>query len=233
MQGVILQQKNTTQSPWLGMRELFSPTGKLRAHPDFMRMVVNTLLHGIGLWMIAPLYVLYFVRVLGATEGWLGLNGMLGNLTPVLGYYVWQRVIVRWGENRVLKWSIILVGVYPVLVGMSPSLTTILVWSALNGLIVPGVGLSHFPMLLKICPAEDQPFYLGVYTTIMNAGASVMPLLGVFLADRFGIVPVLIAGGLLCIAGSASFVFNPLRTEDSLTIRRSQAEERSMARVAA
>jgi len=230
---VARREQPAAASPWQGMREMFSPTGKMRSHPDFMRIVVNTLLHGMGLWMIAPLYVLYFVRSMGAAEGWLGINGMLGNLTPVLGYYVWQKAIERWGENWVLKWSIVLVGVYPVLVGLSPSLTVILVWTALNGLIVPGVGLSHFPMLLKVCPDEDRPLYMGVYTTIMNVGASVMPLAGVFLADLFGIVPVLVAGGLLCIAGSASFVFNPLRTEDSLTIRRSQAEERNLVRVAA
>lgn len=224
---------STAGSSWQGVREMFRQTGKMRSHPDFMRIVVNTLVHGMGLWMIAPLYVLYFVRSMGAGEGWLGINGMLGNLTPVVGYYVWQKAIERWGENWALKWSIVLVGVYPVLVGMSPNLTVILVWTALYGLLVPGVGLSHFPMLLKVCPDEDRPFYMGVYTTIMNVGASIMPLIGVFLADRFGIVPVLIAGGLLCIAGSASFVFNPLRTEDSLTIRRSQAKERSMARVAA
>lgn len=227
------EPKSAPFSLWKGMQALFSPTGKVRSHPDFLRIVVNTLLHGIGLWMIAPLYVLYFVRGLGASEGWLGLNGMLANLTPVLGYYVWQRAIVRWGENPVLKWSIVLVGAYPLLVGLTDNLTLILLWGALNGLIVPGVGLSHFPMLLKICPAEDRPLYMGIYTTIMNGGATVMPLAGVALAEIFGMAPVLIAGGLLCVAGSASFVTHPLRTADSLAARRVQQMESQLERVPA
>ena len=187
--------------------------------PDFGRLVVNTLAHGLGLWMIGPLYVLYFVRELGATEGWLGVNGMMASLTPIVGYYLWQRGVQRWGEKRILKSTIVLVGLYPVLVGFTPVLSVILVWTALNGLITPGVTLGHFPMLLKICPADQRPLYIGIYTTIMNIGAFVMPLLGVWLADRIGISPVLIAGGVLCLIGSSTFVWRSLQTPDSLALR--------------
>jgi len=206
---------------------------KFRGHADFGRIVFNTLLHGIGLWMVAPLYVIYFVRGLGANEGWLGLNGMLGNLTPVLGYYLWQRAIERWGENPILKWTIVLVGVYPVLVGLSPSLTTILIWTGLYGLLVPAIGLSHFFMLLKVCPDRERPLFMGVYTTIMNMGASVMPLVGVAAADRFGIVPVLVVGGILSVIGSSSFLWNPLHSGDSLVARRQSVQKEEVVQAVA
>ncbi|OIO94851.1 MAG: hypothetical protein AUK03_06260 [Anaerolineae bacterium CG2_30_64_16] len=204
----------------VSFRSLWSGFQQTATHqPDFVRLVVNTLAHSVGLWMIGPLYVLYFMRVLGATEGWLGLNGMLGSLTAAIGYYLWQRVIVRWGENRVLKWTISVIGLYPVLVGLSPSLTLILVWTALNNLIAPGVSLSHFNMFLKICPEAERPVYIGIYTTIMNAGAFVMPLLGIYLANRFGLAPMLVAGGVLCLAGSSLFRIRPWQTPDSLAAR--------------
>jgi MFS family permease len=79
--------------------------------------------------------------------------------------------------------------------------------------------LSHFPMLLKVCPADERPLYMGIYTTMMNAGAFIMPMIGVVLADFFGIVPVLVGGGILSLIGSASFVLNPLRTPDSMAVR--------------
>ena len=41
--------------------------------------------------MIGPLYMLYYVRTLGATDGWIGMNGTLANLTPIFGFYLWQR----------------------------------------------------------------------------------------------------------------------------------------------
>jgi MFS family permease len=187
-----------------------------RQQPDFTKIVVSTLAHGVGLWMIGPIYVLYFVRQLGASDGWIGANATIANLTPVIGYAIWQRVVARRGENWVLRLTISLIGFYPVLVGLTPNLTLILIWTALQGLIAPGVNLGHFPMLLKVCPAEGRPLYIGIYTTIMNIGAFVMPLVGVWLADRIGFMPVLIVGGAMCLLGSSLFRWWPLKTGDSL-----------------
>ena len=188
----------------------------LRDQHDFVRMMINTFLHGLGLWMVAPLYTLYFMRRLGASDGWIGLNGTLANLTPILGFYVWQHGINRWGENRVLKSTIILLGLYPLAVGLAPGLEVILLCTAINGLIVPAVNLSHFSMLLKICPGDLRPQFLGYWSTVMNIGAFVMPMVGVYLSDRLGFAPVLVLGGLMCLIGSSTFMFRPLQTPDSL-----------------
>jgi MFS family permease len=206
-------QPITPRAMLSGARDAF------RHQPDFTRIVVSTLTHGIGLWMIGPIYVLYFVRQLGASDGWIGANATIANLTPILGYYVWQRVVARRGENWVLKLTISLIGLYPILVGLSPNLTIILVWTALQGLLAPGINLSHFPMLLKVCPAEGRPLFLGIYSTIMNIGAFVAPLVGVWLSDRIGYMPVLVAGGALCLLGSSLFRWWPMQTPDSLAAR--------------
>ncbi|MGC8780326.1 MAG: MFS transporter [Anaerolineae bacterium] len=198
---------------WVGGREAF------RRQPDFTRIVLNTLAHGIGLWMVGPVYVLYYVRQLGASDGWIGTNAMVANLTPILGYYFWQRMIARRGENWVLRLTISLIGLYPILVGLTPNLTIILLWTGLQGLIAPGINLGHFPLLLKICPAESRPLHIGIYTTIMNIGAFVMPLVGVAQTEWVGYRPVLIAGGVLCLLGSSLFRWRPLQTPDSLAVR--------------
>lgn len=193
-----------------------------KVEPDFARITLNTLLHGIGLWMIAPVYILYYVRTLGAEEGWLGLNSMMANLTPIIGYYLWQRGVIRLGENKVLRWTIMGLGVYPILVGIAPSLTVILAFTALYGLVAPAVNLSHYPMLLKICPTAQRPMFLALYTTIMNIGAFVMPLIGVKLAEAIGPAPVIIAGGVLSALGSSSFIWHRLRTPDTLALRHAE-----------
>jgi MFS family permease len=190
-----------------------------RQQPDFVRMTINTFAHSAGLWMIAPVYVLYYVRTLGASDSWIALNLMFTFLSPVVGYYVWEKAIGRWGENRVLKWTISVVGFYPVLVGLAPSLTVVLALTTLNGLITPGTNLSHFNMLLKVTPAAERPNYLAAYTVIMNGGAFVMPLIGVYLAQRLGFATILIAGGVLCLLGSSTFLWHALRTPDSLALR--------------
>jgi MFS family permease len=148
----------------------------------------------------------------------------LGNLTPAIGYYLWQRGIVRWGEKHVLIWTITFVGLYPLLVGLTHDLNVILLLTALNGLLAPGTNLSHFNMLLKICPADQRTVYLGLWTSTMNLGAFVMPLIGVTLADHVGFAPVLIAGGVMCLLGSTTFRFHKLQTPDSLTVGRAEPE---------
>ena len=188
----------------------------LRNHAEFARITVNTLAHALGLWLVAPLYVLYYAKALGATASWIGLNGTLASLTPIIGFLAWQRIVRVKGENRVLVWTISAVGLYPLLVGLTPNLTVILVWTALNGLLAPGLTVSHYPMLLKICPAEQRAFYLGIYSAVMGGFAFLLPLLGVRLSEIVGIRPVLIAGGLLCLLGSMSFRLRPLTMPDSM-----------------
>jgi predicted MFS family arabinose efflux permease len=183
------------------------------AYPEFMRITRNTLLHGLGIWLASPLYTLFFVRQMNASDAWLGLNGMVASLGTIVGYTFWRSLMARWGEQPTLKRTIVLAGVYPVLVGLMPGLTPILLLSALNGLIVPGINLSHFNTLLRAMPADSRPSFTAVYQTIMNVGAFVSPLLGVALADVIGIGPALVVSGLLSIIGSTSFIWWPVVKE--------------------
>jgi MFS family permease len=178
--------------------------------PGFTRITFNTLLHGLGVWMALPLYVLYFVRQLGAGEGWLGVNGTAASLGTILGYLLWRRIIQRQGEANILRFTIVCVGLYPIFVGLSDSLSLILLGTAVNGLLVPGVNLSHFNTLLRVTPPDERPSYTALYMTTANIGAFVSPILGVGLANVIGLAPALIICGTLSMIGSLSFWLWPV-----------------------
>jgi MFS family permease len=182
----------------------------LRKVPGFNQIIINTFLHSFGLWMAAPLYTLYYIRGLNAGEAWLGLFGSIGSLTTIFGFLFWRRFVARRGEPRTLQLTIVLIGVYPLLVGALPNLTLILFVAALNGLITPGVSLSHFNTFLKLIPDEQRHEYTALYMTLMNIGAFVCPFIGITLANQFGFGPMLVACGLLSIVGSTSFWFWPV-----------------------
>jgi Na+/melibiose symporter-like transporter len=194
----------------------------VQLHPDFLRITANTFLTNITIWMVGPLYILFFVRQLGASDGWIGLNGTLASLTPILGNYLWQRGVWRWGEKNLLKWSVFCIPIYPIAVGLTGDLNIILIWTAIYALIVPMANMSHFSLLLKICPDDRRPQFLGLFSTVMNVGAFVAPLVGVWLAGIFGFAPILIAGGIISIFGSTSYFVFKLRTPDSLDARRGE-----------
>lgn len=185
----------------------------LRDHPEFMAITRNTLLHGMGVWMAGPLYALYFVRELNASDAWLGLNGTVGCLGTIAGYSLWRWLMNRMGEPVTLKRTVALIGIYPVLVGLTPSLPVILIFGAINGLIVPGLNLAHFNLLLKVTPPEARPTYTSIYQTIMNTGAFVAPIISVALANVIGLGPMLVVAGLLSVIGSTSFWWWPVISE--------------------
>lgn len=179
--------------------------------PAFMRITINTWLHGVGVWMVGPIYVLYFVKELSANEGWLGINGTVASLATIVGYTFWRSIIQRRGELNILRLTIVCVGLYPVAVGLLQSLPLILIATALNGLLVPGVNLSHFNTLLKVTPEKERPGYTALYMTAANIGAFVSPFLGIALANAIGFAPALIICGFLSIIGSFSFWIWPVQ----------------------
>ncbi len=202
-------------------REIWAKVQEMaELHPRFFAINRNTLLHGIGIWMASPLYILFFVRELGASDAWLGLNGTIGSIATILGYTLWRWLMARWGEPKTLRHTIILLGLYPFAVGMLGRLPAgfvlplVLVAGAVNGLIVPGVSLSHFNTYLKAMPPESRASYNAIYTTIMNIGAFICPIISVTIANQIGLSNMLIIAGLLSVVGSSSFWWWPVVVEE-------------------
>lgn len=197
-------QKISLVQQWQSLRSA------LQEYPVFTRMTVNTLLHGLGVWTAGPLYILYYIRSLGAEESWIGLNATISTLFIIIGYPFWRPLLARLGEPRTLKWAIMGAGLFPLLVGFSPSLTPILIASAINGFFTAGINLSHFTTLLKVIPPERGPEFTGIYTTLINIGAFMCPLVGVAIANIVGLVPTLVGCGVLVLLGSSSFWWRPI-----------------------
>ena len=181
---------------------------------NFARIILNTLLFGFGEWLIAPLYIIFFLRHLNATDGWVGLNSTLANIGVIIGYAFWQRLIYKWGDARTLLVTIPLSASYAFLVSLFPNLTLILVWGVLINIINPGVNLSHFNILLKLCPEERRASYIAFYSTIINMGAFIGPMIGVALSQTLDIRLLLIIGGSIRLLGALMFHVFPIRVAD-------------------
>jgi MFS family permease len=186
-------------SEWLAF---FKASWRVR---PFWQITLNTFLYAVGMWAAGPLLLLYYVRTLGASDAWLGLLASVTNLSAIFGYLFWQRVIRRWGEGKTLRYTIIAMGVYPLLVGAIPSLTAILVVALLNGVVTAGVNLTHLNTFLTAIPEGEAHNYTALHQTLMNVGAFICPTIGILLANQLGFAPVLIGCGVLAILGGFSF----------------------------
>ncbi|MDI7274485.1 MAG: MFS transporter [Anaerolineae bacterium] len=183
---------------------------------SYRAMVIDTLVFDAGAWLVMPLYVIFFVRELGAGDAWIGLHGTLANVGIIVGYVLWRRALRRLGHRRGLLISAPLVACYAFLVSLFPNLGLILVWAVLVNLVIPGVNLSHFNILLQLCPADRRPTYIATFSTIINACAFVMPMAGVALAELLGIRTVLLLGGGLRLLGALLFRLNPVAVKDTV-----------------
>ena len=203
----VARQSSSYLKEWV---DFFKASWKVKA---FAQITLNTFLYGTGLWAATPLLLLHFVRNLGATDRWLGELGAVSSLATIFGYIFWRQVIRRWGEPKTLRWTIVGMGIYPVLAAIVPSLTAILFAAALNGIIAAGVNLTHLNTFLRVIPAEERHNYTALHMTLMNVGAFILPLVGIALANRVGFVPVLIGCGLMSSIGATSFWIWPVGDE--------------------
>jgi MFS family permease len=127
---------------------------------------------------------------------------------------IWRKWMAHIGEPLTLKITIPIYAIYPLLVGLSPNLTLVLVAGIFYAFFAAGVSLSHLNVLLRVIPNEKRPQYIAYYTALMNAGAFVAPLIGVKLADTIGLAPTLIGCGLLAGLGGLSFTLWPVHVPD-------------------
>jgi len=183
----------------------------MRENPRFGRIVANTLLFDFGAWFLGPLYMIFFVRQLGATDGWIGLNGTLAHIGVIAGYWLWRRIINRFGEAKTLLISLPLASVYPFMVALVPSLPFILFAGFFINLTSPGVGLSHSMIFLELLPEGKKHTFTAIYSTVMNIGAFIGPLIGVAVSNIIGIVPTLLIGGAMRLLGAVLFYLHPIK----------------------
>jgi Na+/melibiose symporter-like transporter len=185
---------------------------------SFVRIVINTLVFNLGAWLVMPLYIIFFVKQLEASDSWIGLNSTLAQIGGIAGHLLWRRVIQRYGNGQTLRLAVPMAASYAFLVALFPDLTLILIWGVLINLVNPGVNLSHFNLLIEQCPPERRASYMALFSSVMNAGAFVAPMLGVALAEVVDIRWVLLVGGAIRLGGALMFhLWKVEDAADSLT----------------
>ncbi|MGI6209956.1 MAG: MFS transporter [Anaerolineae bacterium] len=187
----------------------------LAGNREYLRFLVNTLVGNAGAYLASPLYIIYYVRNLDASDGWIAGATLASNVAAMVGYFVWRRLLPRMGEDRALRITWPITGLYPILIGLSGSLNAVILVILWYGVISPGLNLSHYNTLLEVCPQARRPTYISVYSAVNNAFAFVLPMLAVALADAIGLVPVMALSSLLWIAGGVLFSVNRVGVADA------------------
>jgi MFS family permease len=176
------------------------------------RMLFNTGIYHIGLTIAAPLFNVYYINQLGATDGWLGLNSAAGNAGVVFGYLLWERALRKRPYEWGIRWATTLTCVFPIGIALFPDFTVITLLNFFVNLMHPGVELSSFNLMLKMADPAHRAVVMSWYNMVINISLFASPLVGTWLAGYpgIGIPGVLIIGGLFRILGNVLYRLNPV-----------------------
>lgn len=169
------QEKRTPKSI---KKRVANTITELRANPQFLRFSINTFVMNFGLWAIAPFFTIFYVKELGASDAWLGILIAFNSVANIIGFGLWRKLIQKYGRKKILMFTSLLRPIYPIIVALSQNLPAIIIVSAVTGLLMPGLNLSHYNLLLTITPGDRRDEFTAYYTTFQNISVFLSPLLG-------------------------------------------------------
>ncbi len=176
---------------------------------EFVRFLAATTALRVALNMAVPLFSLYWVNDLGATDGWIGLRGTAGHATLVVGYLIWGKIVGHLKHRRVLFISVLLHGLYLISTGLISSAPWLLPVAVIWGLAASGLNIGLFDLMLAAAPKDRMSRLSSVLLLVSNAAAFVGPILGVMLSNATSIRTALLAIGVVQVLSTVTFRLLP------------------------
>ncbi|HSJ27315.1 MAG TPA: MFS transporter, partial [Acidimicrobiia bacterium] len=208
---------DTPQGPDRGGRPLAQRWsdyfGVVRSHPAFVRFLAKRFVFFSGSALAVPLFPLYYVREVGASDAAIGTISMAQTIVLVFGYAVWMRVKSRRGAQFVLVVTTLSLSLYPALVAATTHVPFIVLLAGFAGVVSAGIDLVFFDELMKTVPMEHSATFVSIAQSMQYTSSVLFPLIGTTLASVIGLSGALVVAAAIRLAGALLFAF--WRTESS------------------
>ncbi len=164
-------------------------------HAAYTRFLVSQFVFNVGVVLAIPLFPLYWVRELHASDAWVGTIALANQGVVLIAYFVWAAVVRRTSAVVVLRVCSFGLVLYPVLTVLTHSVPPPVVYAALAGIFGAGLNLVLFDLVLCTCPPEQTASYVRLYQWTIFLATLVAPLVGTTIAERWGYTPALFLAG--------------------------------------
>jgi hypothetical protein len=181
----------------------------LRTHGPFISFVNRKAVFTAGVRLVTPLLPLYYVHVVGATDGWIGFIAMVQSVALVVGYAFWRRQSRHIRGRALLLWSLVVSAAVPAFLAGVTSPELVAALSALGAFFAAGSDLALFEELMLRIPRDRVVTFAGVDYAVTNLAGILAPLAGAVLVGIVGIQGGLVAGAALSLAGFVLFLRAP------------------------
>lgn len=187
--------------------QLSNYVGLIKSRPDFISFNVKRFVFLTGILLATPLFPLFYVRELDASNAWIGIVNTLQASMLLVGYFLWTRTSRRRGSRTVLLWTTLGLSLYPALVAVSHNIETVAVLAAISSIFQAGIDLVFFDELMKTIPARYSATFVSISQSATHLAGVFAPLVGSSLAVYIGIRLALGVSSMVRFAGFALFAW--------------------------
>ena len=167
----------------------------IKKEPAFLSFIFKRFIFLTGTAISIPLFPLYYVREVHASDGWIAAITMSQTAILIVGYNVWAQRSRAKGTRNVLLLTTFAISFYPILVSMTHQIWLIVLFSGLAGFFQAGVDLVFFDELFKTVPPEYSATFVSFAQSAQYISSIIGPLVGTALSGVIG------TGGAIAISG--------------------------------
>jgi len=194
------------RQPGLSFSERFGNYRQLvLGQRDFVRFAIQRFVFISGTSLSLPIFPLYFVREVQASDAWIGIINTSQTAILLVGYFLWTRGSQLRGSRFVLLWTTLGLALYPALTAMTLRVELIALYAGLAGIFQAGVDLVFFDELMKTVPVEYSATFVSLAQSLQYLSMVVSPLLGTLLAGYIGLSGALFVSAAMRLTGFALF----------------------------
>jgi hypothetical protein len=190
-----------------GLRYLTRTEGKSLLRLDLLRgpygpFMAAFFLFFTFLYLPIPLFPLFYVENLNLTDGVISIGGALSQLTIFLVSLGLTQISARLGNRKLMIYSALLYGVFPLLMGLAKGAPMFLAASLISGAIWGLANGGMINRLMERVPEDDRPAHMALYNLGSQLGILVGSLAGPLVGAWLGLrTAILVSAGLRFLAG--------------------------------
>ena len=144
--------------------------------------------------MALPFLALYLSNTHGIHPVWIGLTIGLSPLTGTIGGFIGGYFSDRYGRKKIMLWTILVWGLVYFGFSQASHIGVFMVLNALNGLCRSFFEPASQAMMADLTSPKKRKRVFSLRYTAINIGASLGPLLGVYIAQFSTSLPFLLTG---------------------------------------
>ena len=212
----------TRRTQRLPIRQRISQTFReyaelVRHEPSFISFSIRRFVFLSGVTLAAPIFPLYYVREVQASNAWIGIITTTATAFALVGYTFWTRQSRLYGSRRVLLLTTLGTALFPALVASTHQVWLIAIFAATAGIFQAGLDLVFFDELMKTVPIKYSATFVSLAQSMQYLSTILSPLIGTWIADHVSLTAALLTSAAIRLIGFGLFALQgrqPIREEE-------------------